>query len=427
MVTFSKMLRRRDFAAIADWYWLRFCLIGLTGIVLAGIAAAAQADAPSGLRVAALSLLLGAAFTISAWLLGLLFGVPRALARPSGNGAAVPAAGSGGAMATPTPSGAALNASSRVNTNLEDVSDWLTKTIVGVGLTQLLAAPSFLWTAAEKINDFGIGWTKVGPVLALALFFYFAPGGFWLGYVATRTILTKLLDSIDSPPAESVEISSQAGLTLDISASKVMPASDGLAEADYTLRHTPLQALTTPMELAAWGSAQARNGDLPAAAVALEAANRSDPANATFRQQLATVYTALGRRSDAARLADEGSESEVDLLNALYEPRPQGYAKAIRIGERLAQRPGADKNAKLHLWLTCAFGQKYADEKDKSAAQSTLDELKQRVLREAQVAITADASSREQLRAAWKPAAGAEDNDLTGFPADDPELTALLG
>jgi hypothetical protein len=54
MATFAKMLRRRDFAAIADWFWPRFHLIGLTGIVWAGIAAAAQADGLSNLRVAAL-------------------------------------------------------------------------------------------------------------------------------------------------------------------------------------------------------------------------------------------------------------------------------------------------------------------------------------------------------------------------------------
>jgi hypothetical protein len=146
MFSWAAALRRKDFAAIADWFYTRFLAIGAAGMIFAGLAAWADQGGAAGLRVLALSLLFGAACMVSGWLLGLLFGVPRTLARPGGN----PPLQAGAA-----PGAADAAAASRVNTNLEDISDWLTKTIVGVGLTQLLSAPAFLWSAAGKINAAG--------------------------------------------------------------------------------------------------------------------------------------------------------------------------------------------------------------------------------------------------------------------------------
>src|ERR1700730_13401118 len=51
------------------------------------------------------------------WAVGFLFGVPRVGSTP---------------------------ASTRINTNLEQISDWLTKILVGVGLTQLHKLPTAL-------------------------------------------------------------------------------------------------------------------------------------------------------------------------------------------------------------------------------------------------------------------------------------------
>lgn len=420
-LNWSDALRRKDFGSIADWFASRFFVMGGIGIVVAGMAAAMQKSAADGFRVFALSLIFGGACTVSGWLLGLLFGVPRTLARPSPPS---PAPDPGGAAGRTAPGGGSGGPSSRVNTNLEDVSDWLTKTLVGVGLTQLLTAPAFLWSAAGKLDAMGFGWTPYGRLLALALFFYFTPGGFWLGYVGTRTILTKLFDTIDGLTHEKIEESGKAdNLKLDPSAN-VVPASDGLAQADHALLSTPLQALSTPKEIAAWGAAQARSGNLTAAKTALEEAHKADSGDAGIRQQLATVYTALRQHADADRLTPENADTEIAIYNALYEK--DGYQKAIDIGERLIKKPGADRNATLHVWLACAYGQKYKAVKQLNGADPALAELKSLVLREIDAAIAAAPSSRELLRATWKPAPGEMDNDLTGFAPDDPDLTARL-
>jgi hypothetical protein len=209
-VTWARALREGDVASIADWFIKRFFIVGAVVLALSGLAAGvdqgfAKGFGPgigAGLRVFVLSALFGAASTVSGWLLGLLFGVPRTLARGQVSSAAArpdgsEAAQSDQAQARPSPT-------SRVNTNLEDISDWLTKTIVGVGLTQLFAMPGYFWNVAGELNDKGFGWDPYGRLLALGLFFYFAPGGFWLGYVGTRTILTKLFELIEGPTSEVV-------------------------------------------------------------------------------------------------------------------------------------------------------------------------------------------------------------------------------
>jgi len=267
----------------------------------------------------------------------------------------------------------------------------------------------------------GFGWAPYGQLLALALFFYFTPGGFWLGYVGTRTILTKLFESIDGLSAENVEVSANAdNLKLD-SAANVLPASDGLAQADRALLSTPLQSLSTPKEMAAWGAAQARAGNLTAAQTALEEAYKMDPGDADIRQQLAKVYTARGLRTEADRLMPEDATA---IYNALYEK--DGFNRAIDIGERLIKNPGADKNATLHIWLACAYGQKYRSIKSQNANDPALPGIKELVLREIDAAIAASSNSRELLRSVWKPVPGEIDNDLTGFPPDDPDLTSRL-
>jgi hypothetical protein len=418
-LNWADALRRKDFGSIADWFASRFFVMGGIGILAVGVAAGWQLKPSDGFRILSLSLIFGGACTISGWLLGLLFGVPRTLSRPT---TPAPAAGSPGGAAAGSAAGSAP--SSRVNTNLEDVSDWLTKTLVGVGLTQLLAAPAFLWAAAGKLDAMGFGWSPYGRLLALALFFYFTPGGFWLGYVGTRTILTKLFESIDGLSPENVEESAKAeNLKLDPSAN-VVPASDGLAQADRALLSTPLQSLSTPKEMAAWGGAQARAGNLTAAQTALEEAHKTAPGDTDIRQQLATVYTARGMRAEADRLTPDDATTEVALYNALYEK--DGYTKAIDIGERLIKRPGSDKNSTLHVWLACAYGQKYKALKSQNENDPALPDLKKLVLREIDAAIAASPGSRELLHSVWKPPAGEIDNDLTGFPPDDADLMARL-
>jgi hypothetical protein len=90
-------------------------LLGLIGVLWA------TAAKGLGILVAGTFLLLGA-------IIGLLFGIPRALQQEKVIG---DSAGSGTSSA-----GSGTASGYRPNTNLEQISDWLTKILVGVGLTQ---------------------------------------------------------------------------------------------------------------------------------------------------------------------------------------------------------------------------------------------------------------------------------------------------
>lgn len=425
-----RAMKEQNFAIIADWFTGGFLITGGIGLILAGIAAGFDkaATAPwqqavaTGLRIWVLSSLFAAASTVGGWLLGLLFGIPRSLARanlpPTGG---PPATASGGSDSGNRPS--------RVNTNLEDISDWLTKTIVGVGLTQLFLVPHYLWSTAQKLNALGFQWDNHGPLLALSLFFFFAPGGFWLGYIGTRTILTMWLDAIDSGAGAAVRTSIDPDkLVLANAGIGIQEAPDpSVQAADRLILSKKLQELTTPREIAAWAAAQARKGNLEAAQIAIDDALQGAPDDADIKKLAAVIYSAKGRYSESDRLLGDQPQTDLAVFNSLYQPPPEGFTRAIQIGERLLTRPGQEKNANLHVWMACAYGQQYRYEQQRQATPEALAAIKEKVLREIRAALAADPNTREWLHSLWQPAASAVDNDLNAFPPNDPDLTALLG
>lgn len=122
-----------------------------------------------GLVVAGAAAVLGAA-------LGFLFGVPRMRGgdqpKEAGPGAYVP------------------------NTNLEQVSDWLTKVLLGVGLTQL-------GSLGERLEQLGrtlapvLGGEDGAAPFAAALVLYFLLFGFLAGWLVTRLLLPQVLTDAD--------------------------------------------------------------------------------------------------------------------------------------------------------------------------------------------------------------------------------------
>jgi hypothetical protein len=125
------------------------------------------------------------AATVSGALLGFVFGIPRALQ----SGAAAPAA-------QPTAQGAAANppADPRygANTSLEQISDWLTKILVGVGLTQLTQVPGALQSYAAYVAQ-ALPGLAGAAVFAAAATLYFATCGFLASYLWTRLKLGEAL------------------------------------------------------------------------------------------------------------------------------------------------------------------------------------------------------------------------------------------
>lgn len=173
-------------------------------ILLAGVLAvlAGAIFAPRYQAVPALLWSLG--FCVSGMLLGFLFGIPRSL--PSGTVNMPAAEEPPGAGRRSTDEVAASSntiflgtpAPMEINSNLVEVSDWLTKIIVGVGLIELKSLPG----AAHGVADF------IAPSLATdgdtakavvgGIMLFFSVHGFLIGYLLTRIYLSIMIKRADN-------------------------------------------------------------------------------------------------------------------------------------------------------------------------------------------------------------------------------------
>lgn len=149
-------------------------LVGIGFTFLGLFAWATACDGKPGIPMARIlglgGILAGGAFTIGS-LLGLLFGIPR------------------------TSDTAAVKGQWVANTNLIQISDWLTKVLVGVSLTTLFKVPDLL-------GQFGRSYgAELGsPSMAIGLLLHFSVSGFICGYLMTRLVLQQAFHHADQYP-----------------------------------------------------------------------------------------------------------------------------------------------------------------------------------------------------------------------------------
>ena len=180
-----------------------------------------------GLKTFAACILIAALALAAGLLLGFLFGIPKDAqtepatkqltqqqsAQPVGQqqvGAqpgAQQQAGqqqAGQQLAPTKPSNQSKTKSSlKANTNLVEISDWLTKMIVGVGLYQLSTFPGKLKSLADYFAT-AFGAPAAPPSLVMAILGYFGIFGFLLGYLWARIYLAREFaqDGSDDPAPE---------------------------------------------------------------------------------------------------------------------------------------------------------------------------------------------------------------------------------
>src|SRR5262245_49391547 len=162
-----------DLIRMLVFVWLMI-LAGLCGLLLIAIAHAAQGRYVEGLVAVGAGAFLAGAATAAGSLVGFLFGVPRAAQQ-----------------LTQEPTGTGQKRNPYLpNTNLEQISDWLTKIIVGVGLVEIRAV--FEW-----FNDIGMTvgpaiWDNpAGRVVATAILVHYLLMGFFQGFLVAYLYLPK--------------------------------------------------------------------------------------------------------------------------------------------------------------------------------------------------------------------------------------------
>ncbi|MGA5422650.1 TPR end-of-group domain-containing protein [Streptomyces lavendulocolor] len=85
----------------------------------------------------------------------------------------------------------------RSNTNLEQISDWLTKILVGVGLIQLVRVPSGVQALGDWLRP-ALGGVGSSEIFAVGIVLYNTVAGFLIGYLLTRLRMAQALSSAEA-------------------------------------------------------------------------------------------------------------------------------------------------------------------------------------------------------------------------------------
>jgi hypothetical protein len=168
----------------ADLRWVQWSFAALAGVgfLAALMYALATAQGVERAGILGSALLVAGAFALIGGLIGFVFAIPRSRQAERGP-----------QLQSVNPEEPPRRLSDyAANTNLEQISDWLTKILVGVSLIQFDELSARFGEAATSLAPMLGGGSTARPA-TLALMTYFSAWGFFLGYLLTRLWLPKAL------------------------------------------------------------------------------------------------------------------------------------------------------------------------------------------------------------------------------------------
>jgi len=165
---------------------LAFTVIGVMCVLLYAI----RSSVPYlWIKVFGSAVLLGSASFAVGSFFGFLFGIPRSAQPQTSEEKALQ-----GTLEANT------HLAYRGNTNLEQISDWLTKIIVGIGLVELRRAPALIQRLADFVgSDFESAGVARNDSIALEIMALFSISGFFLAYLMTRLFLQGAFSAAETP------------------------------------------------------------------------------------------------------------------------------------------------------------------------------------------------------------------------------------
>ncbi len=368
------------------------------------------------------------------FLFGFIFGIPKVIA------------------ATTSATNPALNDPSqnsspklKVNTNLEDISDWLTKVLVGATLTQIVRLPDAIARAAKfmSFNDATMPYSFNAAILV-----YYSALGFLSGYILTRMFFARAFALADQGP----RLSPEASKTLD-NTNVGFGRSASMNSSDPSVRKAALASDAVPITESLSGDQALRlakgatlTGDVARALTASKLAVQKSPDDPQAQLTYAWSLRKLGAGIDVvlpiveAAAQKLSANSEPAILSSvyaslaylwLYQPPPTGFENALRVLDEYNKKNG-QLDADIEINRACAFGQGYSYLKQQQvdplfpiAPQISLDEARKGALVAIQNALNQDPKSAVRLKELLWGSADPQDNDLSAFQ-DDAEFTALL-
>lgn len=379
--------------------------------------------------------------------LGFLFGIPRLLQRAPQVEPVSPSPPSVNEKLAGLPAETGQISRFAGNTNLEDISDWLTKIIVGLGLTQAHNIYDAFVGAQSHFASYAMDNTAGASAMFAAIVLSGLVAGFLFFYLETRTRLTILLASADhfernlSPAhkalAYTVHTVEKDALLDKVRITRESPDPGQPTDLDRQVAKVPFTELRTVGELTAWGAAQERIGNAAEAERAFQAALTLDAENPKLYLALASVRQRRGENEQAAKVLNDATEKFSDnaavlkdtLLTALYVPAPTGYTTALSAAEQLKRNfPASMEDPQVQLWIAAANGQKYANLKDGPESEVARAAALEAVRRVTELAPDPENRTRITLRKIFNPAAEGSnptENDLEVFK-DDPAFQEFI-
>lgn len=362
-------------------------LLPFTSVALLAMGLYAAANDAS-LKVFGVSLVVAVASTGVGAVLGFIFGIPRVL-RGADVSAPLPTDPTKPTPVTPEPKPKGYVG----NSNLEEISDWLAKLLVGAGLAQLGGIADKLVEVAKFVG--GELGSAAGTTFALGLMLSFAILGFFLSYLFARRVLPVVFLRADT---DGGGLSDDTKQDVDAALQMLSGGEDPeLVRRAFSHRLSELAQLpqdaVAPEDRATWAKARLIEGDYNVASRELASAS--------------------------ARAPKDESLSELSVFSALYADAPDGFRHAIELGEAMKPSP------LLHAWLASAWGQKHGWDQKHGVAEAELKNARDKAVQHAKAALAGDPGLKALLAPLRDPPVGSEDRDLESLK-DDEELKTLL-
>jgi tetratricopeptide (TPR) repeat protein len=375
------------------------------------------------------SILWAFACLTAGFLFGFLFGIPKTLQKPSADASQNTTSG------TAPPPKVYVNRLLGVNTNLEEISDWLTKILVGATLTQLVKIPTALALAAAYMA--GASAPDIQKAFCAALIVYFSSVGFLAGYLLTRLFFAGAFERVGqgAPSAELIEQLK----SIDLSAGSG-PLGKTLQDITKRISATPLSASFSGDDANAIAVSSLVQGNRLGAFEASDFALRKNPRDPWALYNRALLLAEPNNEPSVVNQLERAKEeitadTNQDLIESIYNnliyyrlylPVPDGYDAAIRTAQEYFEKYGQPRKASLFVNLACAYGQKYADMAAKDRPQAELSAIRDQAISAMTKAIELEPAAKDRLRQLVRAKPTDQDNDLVVF-LHDPTVRQLLG
>lgn len=314
------------------------------------------------------------------------------------------------------------------NTNIEQISDWLTKIIVGVGLINLSAIPDYLDRLAQNLSKgLGVGYGLGAHSFSVALIVYFTIVGFIAGYLLTRLYISPLIGNADGRisyadgelsiaevqvPEEIRRVVSEVELknilAKPISGLGENQQNDENSKSAFRKLSTVREdKITDPVSFAAWATAQLNMGNHKKALDGFKRAIDIFTNDAKLRTEYALALQGLGFHEKAleellsALQLNEGKQ-DVPLQGSIYQALtnvclyldpPEGFELCVKYGEKAVSNNNYCQNAWLWVNLAAAYGQQASYAKEHPEYSISYEVARQKALKAIRQALSLNSST----------------------------------